>query len=69
MSADVAGEILERIDADSVKILRLQFTDIQGQPKNVAIPVKQAEKALNEGIWLTDPQLRGLHESKNRTCY
>lgn len=60
MSADVAGEILERIDADSVKILRLQFTDIQGQPKNVAIPVKQAEKALNEGIWFDGSSIEGF---------
>ncbi len=38
-------QMLERIDADLVKFVRLQFTDVQGQPKNAAIPVEQVEKA------------------------
>ncbi len=60
MSRDVVGEMLERIDADLVKFLRLQFTDIQGQPKNVAIPVQQAEKALTEGIWFDGSSIEGF---------
>jgi glutamine synthetase len=52
--------MLERIDADLVKFLRLQFTDIQGQPKNVAIPVQQAEKALTEGIWFDGSSIEGF---------
>ncbi|NLX49033.1 MAG: glutamine synthetase, partial [Methanospirillum sp.] len=51
MSTDTVSELLERIDADLVKFIRLQFSDIQGLPKNVAIPAAQAEKALTEGIW------------------
>jgi glutamine synthetase len=60
MSKDVVGEMLERIDADLVKFLRLQFTDIQGQPKNVAMPVEQAEKALTEGIWFDGSSIEGF---------
>jgi glutamine synthetase len=60
MSRDVVGDMLERIDADLVKFLRLQFTDIQGQPKNVAIPVEQAEKALTEGIWFDGSSIEGF---------
>lgn len=60
MSRDIVGEMLERIDADLVKFLRLQFTDIQGQPKNVAIPVQQAEKALTEGIWFDGSSIEGF---------
>jgi glutamine synthetase len=60
MSRDLVGEMLERIDADLVKFLRLQFTDIQGQPKNVAIPVQQAEKALTEGIWFDGSSIEGF---------
>jgi glutamine synthetase len=60
MTRDVVGEMLERIDADLVKFLRLQFTDIQGQPKNVAIPVQQAEKALTEGIWFDGSSIEGF---------
>ncbi len=60
MTNDVVSEMLERIDADLVKFLRLQFTDIQGQPKNVAIPVQQAEKALEEGIWFDGSSIEGF---------
>ena len=60
MSSDAIGEILERIDTDSVKFLRLQFTDIQGRPKNVAIPAQQADKALNEGIWFDGSSIEGF---------
>ncbi|HUU75745.1 MAG TPA: type I glutamate--ammonia ligase [Methanoregulaceae archaeon] len=60
MSNDLVSEMLERIDADLVKFLRLQFTDIQGMPKNVAIPVEQAEKALTEGIWFDGSSIEGF---------
>jgi glutamine synthetase len=60
MTSDVVSGMLERIDADLVKFLRLQFTDIQGQPKNVAIPVEQAEKALTEGIWFDGSSIEGF---------
>ena len=60
MTKDVVSGMLERIDADLVKFLRLQFTDIQGQPKNVAIPVEQAEKALTEGIWFDGSSIEGF---------
>jgi glutamine synthetase len=60
MSKDVVTDMLERIDADLVKFLRLQFTDIQGMPKNVAIPVEQAEKALSEGIWFDGSSIEGF---------
>jgi glutamine synthetase len=60
MTKDVVSSILERIDADLVKFVRLQFTDIQGQPKNVAIPVEQAEKALTEGIWFDGSSIEGF---------
>lgn len=39
-------EIIEKIKADDVRFIRLQFTDIEGVLKNVAIPVTQLEKAL-----------------------
>ena len=60
MTRDIVSGMLERIDADLVKFLRLQFTDIQGQPKNVAVPVEQAEKALTEGIWFDGSSIQGF---------
>ncbi len=60
MSIDIVSELLERIDADLVKFIRLQFSDIQGLPKNVAIPAAQAEKALTEGIWFDGSSIEGF---------
>ncbi len=59
MSADVT-KLLKKIEADKIKFIRLQFTDIQGQPKNVSIPVIQAEKALTEGIWFDGSSIEGF---------
>jgi glutamine synthetase len=60
MAADVVSNLLERIDGDMIKFIRLQFADILGQPKNVAIPVKQAEKALTDGIWFDGSSIEGF---------
>ncbi|WAI00808.1 type I glutamate--ammonia ligase [Methanogenium organophilum] len=58
-STDVA-KILERIEADKVKFVRLQFSDIQGLPKNVAIPAWQTEKALTDGISFDGSSIEGF---------
>ena len=55
-----AASILEQIERDGIKFLRLQFCDIQGQPKNVAIPVSQAEKALTSGIYFDGSSIEGF---------
>lgn len=60
MSADGITGILQRIETDGAKFIRLQFSDIQGQPKNVAIPVKQAEKALCDGISFDGSSIEGF---------
>lgn len=53
-------EIIERIAKDQVSFIRLQFSDIQGLPKNVAIPVCQARKALTEGISFDGSSIEGF---------
>ncbi|MEN6512788.1 glutamine synthetase family protein, partial [Methanoculleus sp.] len=57
---DTVSHMLERIEQDNVKFLRLQFTDVPGMPKNVAIPVKQAEKALTSGIGFDGSSIEGF---------
>ena len=55
--ADSAGDkkaILTRAEKDRVKFLRLQFTDILGVIKNVEVPDRQFEEALDGGI-MFDP--------------
>jgi glutamine synthetase len=52
--------MLERIERDNARFLRLQFTDLLGMPKNVAIPAKQAEKALTGGIGFDGSSIEGF---------
>lgn len=51
---------LERIEEENIKFLRLQFTDITGTVKNVAVPANQAEKAFDEGIWFDGSSIEGF---------
>ncbi len=60
MSDKTVSEMLAKIKADKVQFIRLQFTDILGIPKNVAIPVLQAEKALTDGIWIDGSSIEGF---------
>jgi glutamine synthetase len=60
MNPDVVAQMIERVTADQATFVRLQFSDIQGRPKNVAIPVKQVEKALTEGISFDGSSIEGF---------
>ena len=60
MSPDTISEMLERIEQGNVRFLRLQFTDLLGLPKNVAIPAVQAEKALTDGIGFDGSSIEGF---------
>jgi glutamine synthetase len=59
-------EVLDTIAANNVKFIRLQFVDILGTVKNVAIPAAQMEKALTTGISFDGSSIEGfvrIHES------
>lgn len=43
-------DVLEKAKALNVKFIRLQFTDILGVVKNVAIPLQSLEAALDGQI-------------------
>lgn len=60
MSDAKVSEMIARVKADDVGFIRLQFTDILGIPKNVAIPTFQLEKALTEGIWIDGSSIEGF---------
>jgi len=53
-------ELLERMKKEKVRFLRLQFTDIMGQTKNVEIPENQFEKALNNEILFDGSSIDGF---------
>ncbi|KUK10565.1 MAG: Glutamine synthetase [Clostridia bacterium 41_269] len=50
MNAEEKGKILQAADDRDVRFIRLQFTDILGTLKNVAVTVNQLEKALDGKI-------------------
>ncbi|NGM71164.1 type I glutamate--ammonia ligase [Natronolimnobius sp. AArcel1] len=53
-------DVLDEIEAEDVDFLRLQFTDILGTVKNVAVPARQAEKAFTEGIYFDGSSIEGF---------
>jgi len=53
-------EILRLVEENDVKFVRLQFTDVFGILKNVAITAKQLEKALNEGCMFDGSSIDGF---------
>jgi len=57
---DAEQDVLDEIAEKNVEFLRLQFTDILGTVKNVAIPADQAEKAFTEGIYFDGSSIEGF---------
>ena len=53
-------EIIRIINEQDVEFIRLQFTDIFGQLKNVAITKTQIEKALNNQIMIDGSSIEGF---------
>ena len=39
-------QIIKTIDANDIKFLKLQFSDIHGLPKSMAVPLKKADDAV-----------------------
>lgn len=62
-------DIIRRVREDDIKFIRMQFTDIFGQLKNVAITASQIEKAVNNQIMLDGSSIEGfvrINESDQR---
>ena len=53
-------QMLKVIQEKNVEFLRLQFTDISGIVKNVAIPATQMGKALKSGISFDGSSIEGF---------
>ncbi len=53
-------ELNERIAADGVQFVSLQFTDIPGAVKNVTIPVDRLGEALERGVWFDGSSIEGF---------
>ena len=53
-------EIIDRVKADNVKFIALQFTDVTGAVKSVDIPLKHLSRALEEGIYFDGSSVDGF---------
>jgi len=53
-------ELLKRIQADNIKFISFQFTDVNGVVKSVDGPLNQVERALDEGIWFDGSSVEGF---------
>jgi glutamine synthetase len=53
-------EVLERVQENNVKFVRLQFTDIFGALKNVAITVEDLPRVLEEGMLFDASAVGGI---------
>jgi glutamine synthetase len=71
MTASVANESLRsdvfaRVQAEEVRFVSLQFTDIMGVAKNVTIPAHKLGDAVEHGLWFDGSSIDGfarIHES------
>ena len=56
-------QIIKTIDANDIKFLKLQFSDIHGLPKSMAVPLKKAddvEDIVNDGLLFAGSSVAGL---------
>src|SRR5687767_3898879 len=63
------AQILERTEREKVKFLRLQFTDILGAIKNVEIPDRQFEEALDGHIMFDGSSIEGFVRIEESDMY
>jgi len=61
--------ILKKVKDLNIKFVRLRFTDILGMPKNVEIPVKEMEKALDGKIMFDGSSIQGFVRLEESDMY
>lgn len=60
MGKYAANDIVKFVKTEKINFIRLQFTDIFGQLKNVAILASQIEKAVNNQIMIDGSSIEGF---------
>jgi glutamine synthetase len=53
-------ELFERISADGVQYVSLQFTDVIGTVKSVDAPLHQVKEAIENGLWFDGSSVEGF---------
>ena len=63
---DQTKQVLERAQAEGIRFVNLQFTDIMGLVKTVSIPIHKFGDAIDQGLWFDGSSVDGfarIHES------
>src|SRR5215213_2501550 len=58
--ASAVSEILARAEKEKIRFVNLQFTDLMGIVKSVAIPLHQFEDACLNGKWFDGSSIEGF---------
>ena len=66
---DRKARILERAEREKVKFMRLQFTDILGATKNVEVPDRQFDEALDGRIMFDGSSIEGFVRIEESDMY
>ncbi len=53
-------ELVERVKADQVRFVSLQFTDVTGAVKSVDMPITRLGEALEDGVWFDGSSVEGF---------
>ena len=69
MSKYTREDILRLVEENDIKFIRLQFTDIFGFLKNVAITDRQLEKALDNNIMFDGSSISGFVRIEESDMY
>lgn len=64
-----SADIKKLIKENNVKFIRLQFVDINGQVKNIAIPSEQIDKILNNELMLDGSSIKGFRSIETSDMY
>jgi glutamine synthetase len=69
LAEEMKAQVLERAEREGVKFMRLQFSDILGTIKNVEIPDKQFEDALDGQIMFDGSSIEGFVRIEESDMY
>ena len=69
MNRYTKDDILRMVEEEDVEFIRLQFTDIFGNLKNIAITASQLEKALNNQCMFDGSSIEGFVRIEESDMY
>ncbi|MGA9139168.1 MAG: type I glutamate--ammonia ligase [Methanocella sp.] len=69
MSKMTKDAVLKKAEQLKVEFVKLQFTDVLGTTKNVALPVKQLEKALDGDVMFDGSSIEGFVRIEESDMY